>query len=196
MKTEALKNTLKLKFQSGKIDISDISIEKLKELGIADKQKNRIDTKRLRLGSLGAYINFDNESDDELIISSSSLEITSNSITRIEEIINGLKKLYGQTEFFSGELVTNRHLIDDKLPERVLHDYSTEKSYTTDLIQLRKGLNTIHLYECGKDILHLKLSIQLKNKISLDQLLLEETFGLKSETELLDELIKNKITHE
>ncbi|MFZ1809474.1 MAG: hypothetical protein WAU36_19750 [Cyclobacteriaceae bacterium] len=192
MDIEELNSSITLKFLSGIIDISILSTERLIELGIADKASNIIDTKKLRLGYLGAYIKFLNDSEDEITVKSSSIEISS-SIPRMVVILKGLAQIFGDLEILSGELTKNLHLTDDDLPERIINRLTDKDSYVTKIIQLRKGENIINLFQCGKNILHVKQIIQLLNKTKFNELSLEKSFNLEIENKFLDEFIEKKL---
>lgn len=194
MKQEKLKSTLKLKFLPGTFNISELSKELFTKLDVADGDQNKINMDKLRLGSLGAYIEFENDSGDEINVNSSSIEIESYSNDRISDILKVFKSISGKTEILSGEFVVNRHYIDKGLPDKILHSYSVEESYATEIIQLKKGKDLIQLYQCGSNILHIKNGIQLKNRALLKDMDLENAFNYSKEEEIFQQFIDLKIT--
>lgn len=185
MRKEQLKSNLNLKFASGNIDITKLSQERLQELGIADKLTNKIDTNQLRLGSLGAYVAFLNDSKDTISVTSSSIEIESYKLDRLMVIINGLKELFSEVMILSGEMVTNWHLNGDNLPENVLHQHTQTDGYKTDVIQLKKSRNLLMLYQCGRNTVHVRHQIKVAKKTMITNLDLDDTFNFQAEQELL-----------
>lgn len=196
MKKEQLKSGLILKFQSGKIDITLLSTEKLNEIGVSDSVTNIIDNKKLRLGSLGAYITFLNNSKDTISVTTSSIEITSISESRIQQILEGLKVIYPELIILSGNVTTNWHLMEEGLPDKILHSLSNPETYKTEVIRLRKEENTILVYQCGKDTLHVKQELQLIDTCRLDSFNFDSCFDFKSEQGLLNNFIENNIASE
>lgn len=194
MKKEQLKSTLKLKFLTGSFKISELSKELFIQQNVADNGDNKINQDKLKLGSLGAYIEFKNEAEDEINVNSSTIEIDSYSHDRISQILNVLKSISGQTEILSGEFIVNHHFIDKGLPEKILHSNTIEESYLTEIIQLKKGKDIIQLYQCGLNILHVKNSIQLKSRILLQDMDFENAFDFSKEEEIFQQFIDSKIT--
>jgi len=196
MRKEELQSNLTLKFASGNIDITKLSQEKMVELGIADQEHNKIDTSKLRLGSLGAYISFSNESKDTISVTTSSIDIVSYHVDRLIQIVSGLIDIYPDVDILAGEIVTNWHLIGEELPDKILHQHSESEGYRTEVIQLKKGRNSLMLYQCGRKTVHVKHKVAISKKTKLKDVKLNNTFNFDVERTKLSNFINNIIENE
>ena len=75
MERKVISHNLTIRYPSGSLNPIDINEQFLNNAGIID-ENNKLDRGMLRIGSLGTNIVFLNESEDEIKVQTSSIEVS------------------------------------------------------------------------------------------------------------------------
>lgn len=192
MERNLVSRVIKIQFNVGSLNPSDFTEERLKELGIVDNN-NELDRGMLRIGSLGTNFVFANESQDEIKIQPTMIEIQSFEIERIDLILKGVAKVYKFISSKNIEYAQDEHLDDETYPDSIFNQYVKTTGLNLDAVRFKKDIFSITMLSCGRNRIHLKI-ISANNKgIMLSKLDWKSYIKYDELTDLYKEFLQNDL---
>jgi len=154
MTKEVISRTLRVKYHSGGLNPIDVNEHFLESVGIID-DNNKLNRSLLRVGSIGTNIIFANESEDEIKVGTTALEIESRYFDRLTFILNTLKSKFGVVALQFAEYRFDTHLIDESYPDKIFQKYINSNDLKLDIIQFKKDKFVFTMYNCGINKIHI-----------------------------------------
>lgn len=187
MKRSIVKKQLNLGYQTGSLNPTEINEQFLESVGIIDED-NKLDKGMLRIGSLGTNIFLLNDSEDEINIKSSSIEISSKDKNRIEFIVNKIKDKFENVSLISARYEVDEHFDDASYPSSIFDKY-TESDILLDVIRFKKRPYEFTVYSCAPKRIHINTEFKKRLNLKFSDFSFEENLNTKDLNEIYQTLI-------